>query len=196
MESKIRIDSKTRSEPKARLEPKGPKAAKAGWAPAWAPRKKSTIAGAALAAMMIGIVVNALALQHGRRVALAPVPVVVAAVKPLAAVPAPAVRSPAVAAQEAPTPEPRPAPTTLALARAPKSDDAIADFLRAQAPDKRRLTLAAQEALAKLGFSVKATGALDSRTRSALLEFEKSRHMAASTEISPRLVRALKAAKR
>ncbi len=162
---------------------------------AWAPRKKSTIAGAALAAMMIGIVVNALALQHGRRLALAPVPAVVAAVKPKVAVVAPVVRLPAVA-EEAPTPEPRPAATTLALARAPKSDDAIADFLRTQAPDKRRLTLAAQEALARLGFSVRATGTLDSRTRGALLEFEKSRHMAASTEISAKLVRALKAAAR
>ena len=174
-----------------RLEPKTKRRAKSGWAAAWAPRKKSTIAGAALAAMMIGIVVNALALQHGRRVALAPLPATVAAIKP----PTPVVQPPA-ATVAAPTPEPRPAPTTLALARAPKSDDAIADFLRAQAPDKRRLTLSAQEALSKLGFKVKATGALDSHTRSALLEFEKSRHMAASTEISARLVRALKAAGR
>jgi hypothetical protein len=192
---RIRVEPRVRVESKTRLDSKTQRPAKAGWVRAWAPKKKSTIAGAALAAMMIGIVVNALALQHGRRLALAPVPTAVAALKPSAPSLAPVVRPPA-AVEEAPTPEPRPAPMKLALAREPKSDDAIADFLRAQAPDKRRLTLSAQEALAKLGFSVKATGALDSHTRSALLEFEKSHHIAASTEISARLVRALKAAAR
>jgi hypothetical protein len=146
--------------------------------------------------MMIGIVVNALALQHGRRVALAPNPTAVAAIRPPAApAPAPVARPPAPVA-EPPTPEPRPAQTTLALAHAPKSGDAIADFLRAQAPEKRRMTLAAQEALAKLGYPVKATGALDSQTRAALREFEKSHRLPASTEISAKLVRALKAAAR
>lgn len=173
-----------------RLEPKAARRAKPGWARALAPKKKSTVAGAALAAMMIGVVVNALALQHGRRLAAVPDPAAVAAIKPSRAA-APVVRAPAPEA-----PAPRPSPTVVALARAPRSGDAIADFLRAQAPEKRRLTLAAQEALAKLGFPVKASGALDSQTRSALLEFEKSRRMPASTEISARLVRALKAAAR
>lgn len=173
-----------------RPEPKAARRAKPGWARALAPKKKSTVAGAALAAMMIGIVVNALALQHGRRLALAPDPTAVAAIKPA---PTPVVRAPAHAVE---TPTPAPRPTVVALARAQKSDDAIADFLRAQAPEKRRLTLAAQEALVKLGFSIKATGALDAQTRSALREFEKSRHMTASTEISAKLVRALKAAAR
>ena len=100
-------------------------------------------------------------------------------------------RAPAAAA---PVPAPRPSPTTLALAHAPKSGDAIADFLRAHGPDRRRLTLAAQDALGRLGFAVKATGTLDAQTRSALREFEKSRHMPVSGEITAKLVRTLKAA--
>lgn len=195
VEPKIRMEPRGRSEPKSQGKPKAQRRGKLAWLRALAPKKKSTVAGAALAAMMIGIVVNALALQHGRRIALAPAPTAVAAIKAPAPAVAPVVRPPAPAV-EVPTPEPRPAPTTLALARAPKSDDAIADFLRAQAPQKRRLTLAAQEALAKLGFSVKATGGLDAQTRGALREFEKSHHMAASNEISAKLVRALKAAAR
>jgi hypothetical protein len=176
-----------------RLQPKVARRAKPGWARALAPKKKGTIAGAALAAMMIGIVVNALALQHGRRLALASDPAPAAAIKPQAPAAAPVVQPPPAAVQ---APAPRPLPTTAALARAPKSSDAIADFLRAQGPHKRRLTLSAQEALAKLGFAVKPTGALDAKTRSALLEFEKSHHMPASIDISAKLVRALKSAVR
>jgi hypothetical protein len=175
-----------------RLEPRAVRRAKPGWSRALAPKKRGTIAGAALAAMMIGIVVNALALQHGRRLVLAPDRTAVAAITPqppTAARPPP--RAPSAAA---PVPAPRPSPTTLALAHAPKSGDAIADFLRAHGPDRRRLTLAAQDALGRLGFAVKATGTLDAQTRSALSEFEKSRHMPVSGEITAKLVRTLKAA--
>ena len=191
------VADRIRPEPRTQRAPKAASRARLGWLRALAPRKKSTVAGAALAAMMIGIVVNALALQHSRRVALAAEPALaaapakVAAVKPAAA--ASVLRQPP-AVVEAPTPEPR--PSEVPLARAPKPADAIADFLRAQPPDKRRLTLSAQEALAKLGFAVKATGALDAQTRSALREFEKSHHLPASAEISPKLVHSLKTAAR
>jgi hypothetical protein len=179
-----------------RNDPKAAPRAKRGWARSLPPPNKRTVAGAALAAMMIGIVVNAVALQHGRPVelGLAPNPAAVAAIRPApppkpVAKPAPA--AVAEAAPEPPRPQPQPA---AAPARPQKSPDAIADFLRAQGSDRRKLTLAAQGALAKLGFSVKATGALDAETRSALLEFEKSKHMPASTEVTAKLVHALKAA--
>jgi hypothetical protein len=175
-----------------RLEPKSARRAKPpGWAQAFAPHKRGIIAGAALAAMMIGIVVNALALQHGRRVALATDPAPVAAIAPKA-------DDAATPAAPAPAPAAKPQ-ATLASAtppRAQKSGDAIADLLHTQqpGPDKRKLTLAAQDALAKLGFSVKANGALDAKTRKALADFEKSNNLPASTEITAKLVRSLKAA--
>ena len=158
------------------------------------PTSKRSLAGAALGAMMIGIVVNAVALQHGRRVAPALDPAPIAAVRPAPA--AAPVAPPVVAArpdaQARPEPpHPSPSPVVVALAHAPKSTDAIADFLRGQGPDKRRLTLSAQGSLAKLGFGVKPTGALDADNRYALEEFEKSHHLPVSTEITPKLVKTL-----
>jgi hypothetical protein len=166
---------------------------------ALAPKTRRGFAGAALLAMMIGIVVNAVALQHGRRVDLPADPGVTAYVKPQAALaPAPASTIAAAAsarsAEAAPAPPTRPAPTTVALARAPKTVDPIADLLRSSSGENRRLVSAAQGALAKLGFAVKATGAVDANTRSAIVEFDKSRHLPVSTEITPKLVKTLTAA--
>jgi hypothetical protein len=169
-----------------RVEPKAARGPKRRWT--LPPPNRRVVAGAALAAMMIGIVVNAVALQHGRRVDLGLAsPAAVGSVRPPRPVPAP---RPAGAVPE----PPRSAPTTAALASPPKSEDAIADLLRGQASDRRRLTLAAQEALAGLGFQVKTTGALDAPTRKALVSFEKSRHLPISTDVTDKLVHALKAA--
>ncbi len=160
---------------------------------ALAPRSKRAVAGAALVALMIGIVVNAVALQLGRRVELAPDPAALASakppalasVKPVAPAPAP------VAAPTPPQPSPAPAP---AVARAERNEDPIAAFLRQNGPDKRKLTLAAQTALGKLGYAVKATGALDAETKSALSEFEKKHKLPVTAEITPKLVKTLTAA--
>ena len=164
------------------------------WARALAPRSKRSVAAAALVAMMIGIVVNALALQHGRRVEFAADPT--GSIHPPAPAPTPAATTVASAPPEAPAPTPpnRPTPTPVALAHPAKSADAIADFLRSNGADKRRQTVAAQTALAKLGFSVKPTGALDAETRNALAEYEKKRHLPASTQITAKLVKTLTAA--
>jgi hypothetical protein len=169
-----------------RLEPRAAPAAKPRWAPPRLDRR--TVAGAALAAMMIGIVVNAVALQHGRRLDLGPDPAAVASVGP--------VRTPATpVAAPSPVPEPQHLlATTADLATAAESEDSIATFLHTQTADKRRLTLAAQAALAQLGFAVKSTGAIDTPTRKALIAFEKSHHIAASTVITAKLVHSLKAA--
>lgn len=168
-----------------RVEPKvarGKPAPVRRFARALVPKSKRGVAGAALAAMMIGIIVNAVALQHGKRLDLGPI----------AAVTSPA---PAPAATAAPAPvAPAPRPSTLAMAHTPKSGDAIADFLSTQGSDKHQLTLSAQKALAKLGFSVKPTGALDAATRNALSEFQKSRHLPASTDITAKLVKTLHSA--
>lgn len=173
-----------------RTEPARPRAKAAAPAPArnWAralkPKSKRTVAGAALGAVMIGIVVNAVALQHGRRVAPAPDP------GPLAAV-APAPPPPAAAPEPS---RPSPSPTPVAAAHAPKSADAIADLLKVQGGDKRKLTLAAQNALAKLGFDVTPTGTIDSDTRDALHKFAKKHGLPASAEITPKLIKTLNAA--
>ena len=152
---------------------------------ALAPRSKRGVAGAALVALMIGIVVNAVALQHGRRVELTPEPAVLASVKPVA---------PAhVAAPTPPQPSPQPSPSPTPV-RAERSEDPIAAFLRQTNPDKRKLTLAAQTALGKLGYSVKPTGALDAETKSALSEFEKKHKLPVTAEITPKLVKTLNAA--
>jgi hypothetical protein len=157
------------------------------------PRSKRSLAGAALGAMMIGIVVNAVALQHGRRVAPALDPAPTAAVRAPQVAAAPAAARPDAQARPEP-PRPSPSPVSVALAHSPKSADPIADFLRNQGADKRRLTLTAQGALAKLGFGVKATGALDADTRDALAEFAKAHHLPVSAEITPKLVKTLTAA--
>jgi hypothetical protein len=161
-----------------------------------APKTRRGFAGAALLAMMIGIVVNAVALQHGRRPELPLDPGPMASVKSQPAValtPASTVASAASAPSAAATPA-RPAPTTVALARTPKAADPIAELLRSSSGDNRRLVTAAQGALAKLGFAVKATGTVDANTRSAIAEFDKSRHLPVSTEITPKLVKTLTSA--
>jgi hypothetical protein len=191
-----------------RVEPRSPTARRMKTQPsrvwmralrALAPKTRRGFAGAALLAMMIGIVVNAVALQHGRRLDLPPDPGRTAFVKPPSAVaPAPTSTVAAVAsapsAEAAPTPPIRPTPTTVALARAPRAVDPIADLLRSSSGDNRRLVSAAQGALAKLGFAVRATGAMDANTRSAIVEFDKSRHLPVSTEITPKLVKTLTSA--
>ena len=149
---------------------------------ALAPRSRRGVAGAALVAVMIGIVVNALALQHGRRVDPAPDPT-----------PVTALRTPAPVAAPSPAPEP-PRPSPLAVARAEKGEDPIAGLLRGQGADKRKLTLAAQTSLARLGYSLKATGALDADTKTALTAFEKAHKLPVTNEITPKLVKSLSAA--
>jgi hypothetical protein len=184
-----------------RVEPRSPAAKRIKTQPsrmwkrvlrALAPKTRRGFAGAALLAMMIGIVVNAVALQHGRRPELPPDPGPTASVK---SQPAPAPTAAAIAsAPSAAAAPPRPAPTTVALARAPKAADPIAELLHSSSGDNRRLVSAAQEALAKLGFAVKATGTMDANTRSAIAEFDKSRHLPVSTEITPKLVKTLTSA--
>lgn len=171
--------------PRATLGPRMP-----AFARALAPRSKRGVAGAALVAVMIGIVVNAVALQHGRRVDPAPDPAPVAVV----AAPAPApVRPPAPAPVAAPAPL-RPSPSPVAVAHADRGDDPIAALLRGQGADKRKMTLAAQTSLARLGYPLKATGSLDGDTKSALAAFQKAHKLPLTNEITPKLVKSLSAA--
>ncbi|HXZ16200.1 MAG TPA: peptidoglycan-binding domain-containing protein [Roseiarcus sp.] len=164
--------------------------------------------GAVVSALLVGIGVNALILQRERHPAplFASPPQKAAPPTPVAAPPAPVV-APAVAPpsptppaasapREAPVPEPaaRPAATGPGPAR---PADPIGDLLRAEpAADNSRLILAAQTALAKLGYPVKADGNQGASTDQALREFERDHGLPASAEITPRLVKQLNAAAR
>lgn len=154
-----------------------------------------TMAGAVLAAVVAGIIINALALQKERHPApffAAPKasPQVVAA--PEAPVAAPA-NTPAIAA----LPPARPAklgaePDVTPTARIA---DPIRDLLRDDGgKDAQRLTLAAQNALIKMGYAVKADGVAGASTLQAITQFERAHSLTVSSDITPRLVKQLVAA--
>ena len=157
--------------------------------------------GAALFAALVGIGVNALLLQRERH----PAPLFgYAAPKLPSAAPAPAPpppQKPVSAEDNAP-----PAQSSAALPppRAAQSagssssgSDPIAELLAGEPHgDSSHLTLAAQTALAKLGYPVKPDGKEGSATEQALREFERAHGLPPATEITERLVKQLNAAAR
>jgi Putative peptidoglycan binding domain len=157
--------------------------------------------GAALFAALVGIGVNALLLQREHH----PAPLFgYAAPKAPAAAPAPApppAQKPVIAEDNAPT---APAAAALPPPRAAQSagssssgSDPIAELLAGEPHgDSSHLTLAAQTALAKLGYPVKPDGKVGSATEQALREFERAHGLPAATEITERLVKQLNAAAR
>jgi len=157
-------------------------------------RPARTIAGAALAAVLTGIVVNALVMQKERRSTpfyAAEGPAAVGPERP-AAGPAPRGEPAPVAAQ----PPARPADLGAATASAPTSrGDPIRDLLRGDAArEAARLTVAAQTALVRLGYPVKPDGVAGASTVQAIAQFERSHGIGPSGEITVRLVRQLTAA--
>jgi Putative peptidoglycan binding domain len=161
--------------------------------------------GAVLSLALVGIAVNALLLQRERH----PAPLFGhAAPKPPSAVsappPPPAPRlKPAGMEHEAPAapssaalPPARPAETART---APPASDPIAELLAAESHDDAsasHLTLAAQTALAKLGYSVKPDGKEGTATEQALRDFEHAHGLPPATEITERLVKQLSQAAR
>ncbi|MGA2484433.1 MAG: peptidoglycan-binding domain-containing protein [Roseiarcus sp.] len=143
-------------------------------------------AAAALTAALVGIVVNALALQHARHPApfFARTPVVAAAPTPT---PAAALAPTAAETPTAPTPPTRPAQLG--------GDDAIADMLRAdQEQEAQKRLAAAQTALVKLGYVLKADGEPSAATSTALRDFERAHGLPPSNDVTPRLLKTLSAA--
>ena len=155
--------------------------------------------GAALSVAVVGIGVNALLLQRERH----PAPLFgVSAPKPAPAAPTPA-----------PTPAPKPvsvedtAPPAQSSAALPptrpadtetsrSAQDPIAELLAGNHDEASRLTMAAQTALAKLGYAVKPDGKEGAATEQALREFERAHGLPPATEITERLVKQLTAAAR
>ncbi len=156
-------------------------------------------AAAALTAALVGIVVNALALQHARH----PAPFFVRS-PAVAAAPAPAPAATpgqtaaravgdATGAPAAPTPPAR--PVQFGDATASGGDDAIADMLRAdQQQEAQKRLAAAQAALVRLGYVVKADGEASAATSTALRDFERAHGLPPSNDVTPRLLKALAAA--
>ena len=157
--------------------------------------------GAALFAALVGIGVNALLLQRERH----PAPLFGSAAPKLpSATPAPAPPPPQKPASTEDTAPPAQPSATLPPARPAESagssssaSDPIAELLAGEPHgDATRLTLAAQTALAKLGYMVKQDGKEGSATEQALREFERAHGLPPATEITERLVKQLTAAAR
>ena len=157
--------------------------------------------GAALFAALVGIGVNALLLQRERH----PAPLFgYAAPKLPSAAPAPAPPPPQKPASTEDNAPPAQSSATLPPARPAESagssssaSDPIAELLAGEPHgDATRLILAAQTALAKLGYPVKPDGKEGSATEQALREFERAHGLLPGTEITERLVKQLTAAAR
>jgi len=176
------------------------------------PARTRGYAVAALAAMMTGIVVNALTLQHARHpspffAVRGPSTSVAARNSPepasrppstsIAAKNSPEPASPAPLSEPPPAaPPPPPRPVGLGAANEavslPRTADPIADIIRTGV--SQRLVATAQSALVKLGYPIKISGAAGADTAAALRDFEKAHGLPVSTEITPHLVKLLSAA--
>ncbi|HUZ67867.1 MAG TPA: peptidoglycan-binding domain-containing protein [Beijerinckiaceae bacterium] len=173
-------------------------AAKSSWRRRLIKRPVRTFASAAFGALLCGIVVNAIALQHGHRpVALFGRPARANLARSMARAPAPPKR-PADLAQ-APRAPAQPAERSAAPSAPiekiwrPRQDE-IGELIATGAPPERhseRMVAAVQRALAKLGFQVKATGVLGFATRQAVEKFERSLRLPISGDLSPRVIHAL-----
>jgi len=157
--------------------------------------------GAILSLALVGIAVNALLLQRERH----PAPLFgFSPPKPPAAAPAPLpAPSPKLVNTESsasPAPPPAALPPTRpgnAAQSAPPAPDPIAELLAGESHgDGSHLILAAQSALAKLGYPVKPDGKAGVVTEQALREFERTHGLPSGAEITERLVKQLTAAAR
>lgn len=156
-------------------------------------RPARTIAGAALTAVLTGIVINALVMQREHRsLPLSSASRSTTEASQSAAAPAPGVatsaRPPTRPAAPAVTIEPAPLPPV-------RVDDPIRDLLRGDAgKEAPHLVVVAQEALVKLGYPIKADGVIGASTEQAIQQFERAHALTPSNEITPRLVKLLSAA--
>jgi hypothetical protein len=168
-------------------------------------RPARTILGAAFSAVLVGIAINALFFQTARH----PAPLMAeTARKPVTAAPVPA--PPARPAQAAPSPAPAlqtaaaASPKPAAVAKEPSENtaaksagDPIGALIRGSSPSvaagdmERERVHAAQRALIRLGYNVKADGVIGSSTRQAIEKFERDRNIRVTGELSPRTVREL-----
>jgi Putative peptidoglycan binding domain len=154
--------------------------------------------GAALSVALVGIGVNALLLQRDRH----PAPLFGSTAPRPTPAPAPAPTPPPSpthisAEEEVPPAALPPERPSASAARSASASDPIGDLLAGEThSDGSRLVLAAQTALAKLGYAVKADGKQGAATEQALKEFERAHGLPPATEINERLVKQLTQAAR
>lgn len=177
------------------------KAKRSAWARVFGGRKRAMLFLGFCAVAAIGIPLNALYLQEGRHPA------------PLFRLPSPEPRHAAARHEETPpVPPSRPAAPVTAEAvpasppapekaeaahGAGKKRDAIGALLAGGAPKKEeadKSVLAAQQALARLGYPIRADGVLGGATREALEKFERANRMPVTGELTPKLLRRLQQA--
>jgi Putative peptidoglycan binding domain len=157
---------------------------------------------AGLAIGLVGIGVNALLFQHERHPAPlfgSPLPPAPSASRPPAFATVPKATSAEHEASATPSPAALPParPADSADSASPAPSDPITDLLRGETRvDGSHLIMAAQTALAKLGYPVKPDGADGLATQQALRDFERIHGLPPTTEITPRLVKQLTLAAR
>lgn len=155
---------------------------------------------ASLAVGLVGVAVNALLFQHERRPAPlfgSPLPTISSAGRAPAVSPAPKPGEHDASAAPAPSAVPPARPAEAADASTSLPSDPITDLLRGESRvDGAHLVLAAQTALAKLGYPVKPDGNDGAATQQAVRDFERAHGLPPSTEITPRLLKQLTAAAR
>jgi Putative peptidoglycan binding domain len=174
-------------------------------------RPVESIACAVAAALLTGILLNALAFQNARHPSpLFGTPIAIA---PEAHAPKPVPRPLSIDAAPmpiAPATQPVPIPTRPigtprdAETAPAKAADGIGDMLRAS-PDAAAASaispsaieaariLLVQKALVKLGYAVRADGVMGSTTRQAIEKFERERGWPARGELTPRVLREISA---
>jgi hypothetical protein len=179
--------------PSRRRESGSARSRRFAWIAPFARRPGQTILCAVFTAVLTGILANAMFFQTARH----PAPIfggpVVA--RPTAMIPALPTAPPANAI---PVPVPRPVEFTPATAprdtmEAPK--DQIGNLLKgssAPAADAGKL-VAAQRALARLGYPVKPDGVMGATTRQSIEKFEQSRKLPVTGDLSARTMRELSA---
>src|SRR5436305_4108924 len=179
---------------------------------AFAQRPAESVACSVFAALMTGILLNALALQNARHPsplfgaqitfppqADAPKPVP----RPIAINAAPAAIAPSTQSVAIPT-RPIAAPRDAEPA-ATKAPDAIGDMLRASPPissgaspatpsaiEATRILLV-QKALMKLGYVLRPDGVMGATTRQAIEKFERERGWPGRGELTPKVLREIAA---
>jgi hypothetical protein len=175
-----------------------------------AERPVESVACAVFAALMTGIVLNALALQSARHPSpLFGTPITLAPAAASAEMPKPVPRPVAITAAPAATESPprvavvpmRPVALPRDAEPATKAADPIGDMLRASpahpsgsasvnpsAIDATRILLV-QKALMKLGYVVRPDGIIGATTRQAIEKFERERGWQPHGELTPKVLR-------
>jgi hypothetical protein len=209
----IIADEKPARAPRGPAKPRAPSASRA---PAVKARPKSrwrvrlgrrplrTASGAIFGALLMGIFVNAVALQKGRHPAplfaerqpapSRPAPRPAESPAPIAAhalAPPPVARAPVPVADPSP-----PAPVDRPAKReAPKESDPLGALIARESTGvgEAERVYAIQQALRRLGFGVRANSRWDAPTKAALLKFEKEFGLPPSAEANPHVLRVLAA---